>query len=426
MQLLNSSEKVFNMTTLVFDPFAPEHMRAPFATYARLRDEAPVHFQPWAQVPATSHAAAADPGGGFYVLSRFDDVFAAARDTETFSSAEGLSLDGGDRKALGLAPTIVMMDPPEHTAYRRLVSRGFTPRAVAPLEPEVRAFVRARLDVMAEELAATGETDLIAGLAGPLPSFVVAHYLGVPPEDRDRFDRWTAAIVAANAGGDVLADALEAVTDLYGYLTELLERRRREPGDDMISTLVQASLGDEEVSPEAVLGYAFVMVAGGNDTATGLLGGAAELLAAHPDQRRALRDDPSLIDGALEELLRLTSPVQGLSRAVTRDVEVRGTTIPAGSRVHLLYGAANRDPREFGADADALDIGRSIAKILTFTSGPHYCLGSHAARLQGRVALEELLERFGDYELDLDRAAYAPGAFVRRFETLPLTAPPAP
>ncbi|MEZ5134133.1 MAG: cytochrome P450 [Acidimicrobiales bacterium] len=386
MQLLNSSVKVFNMTTLVFDPFAPSTCvrrspptpacatRRPCTSSRGRRCRRRRTLQRLTRAAASTCSAASTTSSPPHA------------DTETFSSAEGLSLDGGDRRALGLAPTIVMMDPPEHTAYRRLVSRGFTPRAVAPLEPRC-AFVRARLDVMAEELAATGETDLIAGLAGPLPSFVVAHYLGVPPEDRDRFDRWTAAIVAANAGGDVLADALEAVTDLYGYFTELLERRRREPGDDMISTLVQASLGDEEGLAEAVLRYAFVMVAGGNDAATGLLGGAAELLAAHPDQRRALRDDPSLIDGALEELLRLTSPVQGLSRA-SRATSRCGTTIPAGSRVHLLYGAANRDPREFGADAGALDIGRSIAKILTFTSGPHYCLGSHAARLQGRVALE--------------------------------------
>ncbi|MCB1004813.1 MAG: cytochrome P450 [Acidimicrobiales bacterium] len=397
-------------------------MRAPFATYARLRDEAPVHFQPWAQVPATSHAAAADPGGGFYVLSRFDDVFAAARDTETFSSAEGLSLDGGDRKALGLAPTIVMMDPPEHTAYRRLVSRGFTPRAVAPLEPEVRAFVRARLDVMAEELAATGETDLIAGLAGPLPSFVVAHYLGVPPEDRDRFDRWTAAIVAANAGGDVLADALEAVTDLYGYFTELLERRRREPGDDMISTLVQASLGDEEVSPEAVLGYAFVMVAGGNDTATGLLGGAAELLAARRDQRALLIDAPERIGDAVDELLRLTSPVQGLARTTTRDVTIGDTTIPADRKVLLLYGSANRDPREFGDDADELRVERRPRQIMSFGYGAHHCLGAAAARLQARVALEELLRRCPRFTVDAAAGRFAGGNYVRRYESLPFQA----
>ena len=409
------------MSELVFDPFAVTPSASPSAMYARLRDEAPVHYQRFDRIRGGA-VVDDEAGPGFFVLSRFEDVFAAARDVETFSSARGLSLDGGDIKALGLAPTIVMMDPPDHTAYRRLVSRGFTPRAVAPLEPIVREFVRSRLDVMGEELRATGETDLIAGLAGPLPSFVVAHYLGVPAEDRDRFDRWTQAIVAANAGGDVLADALDAVTDLYGYFTDLLERRRREPGDDMISTLVHASLGDEDVRPEAVLGYAFVMVAGGNDTATGLLGGAAELLATHPDQRRALRDDPTLLEPALEELLRLTSPVQGLSRAVTRDVEVAGTTLPAGSRVHLLYAAANRDPREFGDDAEDLDVRRAISKILTFTSGPHYCLGANAARLQGRVALEELLARFGDFEVDLDGAAYAPGAFVRRFERLPFRA----
>lgn len=411
------------MPELVFDPFDAATIRSPHGLYARLRDEAPVHFQPFDRIRGGAGADADAAGDrGFYVLSRFADVFSAARDVETFSSAQGLSIDGGDRKALGLVPTIVMMDPPDHTAYRRLVSRGFTPRAVAPLEPMIRRFVRQRLDVLADRIAADGDADVIEVLAGPLPSFVVAHYLGVPEEDRARFDGWTSAIVSANAGGDVIGGAAEAVGDLYGYFTELLERRRREPGDDMISTLVRSTLGDEEVSAEAVLGYAFVMVAGGNDTATGLLGGAVELLATHPDQRRDLVAHPDLVPGALEELLRLTSPVQGLARAVTRDVDVGGTTLPAGSRVHLLYGSANRDPREFGPTAEQFDVWREIARIMTFTSGPHHCLGASAARLQGRVAVEELLARFDDIEVDLDRAEYAPGAFVRRFERLPMTA----
>ncbi len=408
------------MSELVFDPFDPATIRSPHGTYRRLRDEAPAHFQRFD--PIRDRSGGSDPDRGFFVLSRFADVFAAARDVETFSSARGLSLDGGDREALGLLPTIVMMDPPDHTAYRRLVSRGFTPRAVAPLEPEIRAFVRERLDVLADRLAAHGEADVIDVLAGPLPSFVVAHYLGVPEADLARFHGWTAAIVAANAGGDVVGGAAAAVSDLYGYFSELIERRRRDPGDDMISTLVHATIGDEEVSVEAMLGYAFVMVAGGNDTATGLLGGAVELLAAHPDQRRDLAADPDLVPGAVEELLRLTSPVQGLSRAVTRDVDIGGTTLPEGSRVHLLYGSANRDPREFGSTAEELDVRRSISRIMTFTSGPHHCLGASAARLQGRVAIEELLARFRDIEVDLDRAEYAPGAFVRRFERLPMRA----
>ena len=406
---------------LIYDPFDPAVVRAPWALYRRLRDEDPVHFVAYDALAGHDGVAERTGHTGIHVLSRFADVFAAARDTTTFSSNHGLSIDGGDVEALGLVPTIVMMDPPDHTAYRRLVSRGFTPRAVATLETEVRAFVVERIESLRQHIRDHGDADFIAGLASPLPSFVVAHYLGVPEADRARFDDWSTSIVAANATGDVLGGARRAVGELYGYFTELIERRRLEPGDDMVSQLVEASIGGEPVSVEAVLGYAFVMIAGGNDTVTGLLGGAAELLSAHPDQRRRLIDDPSGIAGAVEELLRLTAPVQGLSRFVTTDTEMRGVPLAAGSRVHLLYGSANRDEREFGPTAGDLDVGRRIDRLLTFSSGPHFCLGASAARLQGRVALEELLARIPDFQVDADAGRYAPGAFVRRFEFLPIS-----
>ena len=408
---------------LTYDPFDAATVRAPWETYRRLRDESPVHFVPFANLPNHEHVAARTGHDGVHVLSRFADVFAAARDTTTFSSSHGLSIDGGDIDALGLLPTIVMMDPPDHTAFRRLVSRGFTPRAVATIEADVRAFVVERIEAKRAQIEAVGEADFVTALASPLPSFVVAHYLGVPAEDRARFDDWSTAIVAANAAGDVLGGAQQAVAELYAYFTDLVERRRRDPGDDMVSELVQSSLAGEPLSVEAVLGYAFVMIAGGNDTVTGLVGGSAELLSAHPDQRRLLVEDPALIPGAVEELLRLTSPVQGLSRFVTADTVVHDVEIPAGSRVHLLYGSANRDEREFGPTAGALDVRRHVERLLTFSSGPHFCLGAAAARLQGRVALEELLARVPDFVVEPDRGRYAPGAFVRRFEHLPITRP---
>ena len=393
------------MTAIEFEPGDPATIRSPFETYRRLRDEDPVHR-------LSGHPDT-------FVLSRFDDVFAAARDTTTFSSASGLTLDGGDRKALGLAPTIVMMDPPQHTAFRRLVSRGFTPRHVTELEPAIRAFVADRLDRMSQRLDEDGIVDVIDALAKPLPSFVVAAYLGVPEEDRPRFDGWSHAIVSANAEGDVIGRAAAAVGELYRYFGELIERRRDEPADDLVSQLLAADVDGAELTVEEVLGFAFVMIAGGNDTTTGLIGGALELLSLWPDQRRRLVAEPGLLPGAVEEFLRLTSPVQGLGRLVTADVTMHGTTIRAGQRVHLLYGAANRDPREFGPDAEALDVGRDIRRILTFSSGPHFCLGASAARLQGRIALEELLARFPDFEVDVDAAEYAPGGFVRRFASLP-------
>ncbi len=388
-----------------FVPRSRETWRDPFGMYAALREHDPVH-----------HVGRGD----YWVLSRFADVLAAAQDTTRYSSAQGLTFTYDDMEQVGLreAAPMVMLDPPEHTAFRRLVSRGFTPRQVAVLEPEVRAFVVERL----ERLRAAGGGDVVQELFKPLPSMVVAHYLGVPVEDRHRFDVWTDAIVAANAAGNAL-DAGQAVADLMGYFAQLIERRRAEPGDDTISHLIAADGEDGGAVPLIrMLGFAFTMVAGGNDTTTGLLGGAAEQLSAHPEQRALLRDAPSLIADAVDELLRLTSPVQGLARTTTTDVAIGGTTIPAGRKVMLLYGAANRDPRQFGADADELNVRRKPRQILTFSFGAHFCLGAAAARLQGRVVLEELLARCPDFAVDAARGTFASGHFVRRYDTLPFSA----
>lgn len=387
-----------------FEPRSGASWRDPFAMYAALRDHDPVH-----------HVR----DGDYWVLSRHADVFRAARDTDVFSSAQGLTFLYGEIERLGIDANrpMVMMDPPEHTAFRRLVARGFTPRQVAEIEPQVRAFVRARLAQLREQ----GEGDVVATLFKPLPSMVVAHYLGVPPEDRDRFDRWTDAIVAANATGDPLA-AGQAVGELFTYFGALAEERRMRPGDDTVSQLVRADPDASPVDVAQVVGFAFTMVTGGNDTTTGLLGGAAQLLTERRDQRVRLLDDPSAIAGAIDELLRLTSPVQGLARTTTRDVEFDGVVIPAGRKVLLLYGSANRDPRAFGCDADELDVDRHPERIMTFGYGAHHCLGAAAARLQGRVALEELLATMPDFEVDADAGRFAPGHFVRRYESLPFVA----
>lgn len=390
--------------------------RDPFGMYEALRDHDPVHHV----------AGSSDGDDDYWVLTRFDDVWRAARDTTTFSSAQGLTTTYGERERIGLdeAAPMVMMDPPDHTAFRRLVARGFTPRHVDEIAPQIRAFVAERLDRL-DRATADGPADIVELLFKPLPSMVVAHYLGVPTADRDRFDRWTEAIVDANAAGSV-TDAADNLSELLDYFAALIERRRATPADDTISHLVRAGTNDEgpaetTVSLLAVLGFAFTMVAGGNDTTTGLLGGAAELLTAHPDQRQALVDDPSLIPGAVEEFLRLTAPVQGLARTTTTDVTLHGTTIPAGRKVLLCYGSANRDPREFGDTADHLDVRRRIPRMMTFGYGPHHCLGAAAARLQGRIAIEELLARFPRFEVDADAATFGHGNYVRRFATLPFT-----
>ncbi len=388
---------------LLYDPLDRATQEDPYPVYRRLRDEDPVH----------------QTARGFWVLSRFEDVFRAALDSATFSSAQGLTFGENEILTLGLKPTLVMMDRPQHTTFRRLISRGFTPRQVAELEPDLRAFVRTRVATLVE----SGEADFVAMLAGPLPTFVVATYLGVPESDREQFDAWSGAIVQANATGDTVRHAAEAVAGLYGYFTDLIEWRRQDPGEDMLSDLVVARVDGQPLPVDEILGYCFVMIAGGNDTTSGLLAGAVVALSERPDQRRMLLEDPSLLPGAVEELLRLTSPVQGLSRTVTRDVTLHGTTIGSGAKVHLLYGSANRDPREFGPTADELDVTRGFRRMLTFGNGPHHCIGAAAARLQARVALEELFRAVPEFTVDSSRGTLAPGPFVRRFETLPMTAP---
>jgi cytochrome P450 len=387
-------------TALAYEPLGRDSWRNPFALYRRLREEDPVHRSP----------------RGFWVLTRFSHVFDAVRDTDTFSSAQGLTFQN-EVEELNLTPTIVMMDPPDHTRYRRLVSRSFTPGHVSELEPRLRDYVADRIAALRE----AGRGDFITGIARPVPNWVVSHYLGVPEEDRHLFEDWTEAIVQANADGHNLA-AAPALSELYGYFGELVERRRRQPADDLISLLLNADESGAGIGIEGILGYAFVMIAGGNDTTTGLLGGAAELLTARRDQRQRLLDDPSLIPNAVEELLRLTSPVQGLCRVATRDVLVDGINIAAGDRVLLCYGAANRDHREFGPDAEDLDVGRKIRRLLTFGSGAHFCLGAAAARLQGKVVLEELLRTCPLFAVDSEAGAFADGAFTRRYESLPFMA----
>jgi cytochrome P450 len=389
-----------DISPLIYDPLDRATQQDPYPVYRRLREEDPVHRT----------------ARGFWVLSRFEDVFQVTLDTATFSSAQGLTFGENEILALGLKPTLVMMDRPQHTTFRRLISRRFTPRKVAELEPALRAFVQTRVAALAE----AEEADFVETLAGPLPTFVVATYLGVPESDRAQFDTWSDAIVQANATGNTVRDAAGAVAGLYGYFTELIEWRRQHPGDDMLSDLVGAEVDGQPLHLDEILGYCFVMIAGGNDTASGLLGGAAVALTEHPDQRRLLLDDLGLLPGAVEELLRLTSPVQGLSRTTTRDVELHGTPIPAATKVHLLYGSANRDPREFGPTADDLDVTRQFRRMLTFGNGPHRCIGAAVARLQARVALEELFRVMPEFAVDVARGRFAPGPFVRRYESLPM------
>ncbi|VEG39343.1 cytochrome P450 [Mycolicibacterium flavescens] len=385
----------------------------PWPMYQSLRDHDPVH-----------HVVPSDrPDHDYYVMSRHADIWAGARDHETFSSAQGLTVNYGELELIGLAdnPPMVMQDPPVHTEFRKLVSRGFTPRQVEAVEPKVRDYVVERI----ERIRSNGGGDIVAELFKPLPSMVVAHYLGVPEADRDKFDGWTEAIVAANTADGGIGGALETLGDKLGemmaYFTDLIERRRVQPEDDTVSHLVAAGVGaDGDIAGVlSILAFTFTMVTGGNDTTTGMLGGSVQLLHQRPDQRRLLVENPDLIPDSVDEFLRMTSPVQGLARTVTRDVTVADTTIPEGRRVLFLYASANRDERQFGENASELDVTRRPRNILTFSHGAHHCLGAAAARMQSRVALTELLTRIPDFEVDESGIVWAGGSYVRR----PLSVP---
>ncbi|GAA5047818.1 cytochrome P450 [Nocardia callitridis] len=377
--------------------------------YAALREHDPVHHV----------VRAGKPGRDYWVLARHEHVYAAARDSATYSSSDGLTVEYGELEQIGLTdnPPLVMQDPPQHTDFRKLVARGFTPRQVEQVEPVVRGFVRERLDRLGEQ----GGGDIVKDLFKPLPSMVVAHYLGVPEQDRDRFDGWTDDVVAGSIDA-TNTRAQASSMQMMGYFAELIKRRRSDPGDDTVSLLVQAGMAADDVDVRGlvqILAYTWTMVAGGNDTTTGLLGGAVQLLQQHPDQRAALAADASRIPTAIEEFARLTAPVQGLARTTTHDVELNGKTVPRGRKVLLLFGSANRDEAAFGADAADLNIDRNPQRILTFGHGPHHCLGAAAARMQARVAMEELLDRFPEYVVDIDAVEYATGPYVRRPITVP-------
>ncbi|GAA5153103.1 cytochrome P450 [Pseudonocardia eucalypti] len=389
---------------MTYDPFDPEFQRDPYPVYRAMRDHDPAHRH-------------TDPP--FWALTRFDDVWQAVRDHETFSSARGLTFYPDEIGTLGLAPTIVMLDPPRHGQLRALISKGLTARRVADLEGLIRRFARHRLDQMARKAADCEPVDLHRDFSSPLPTFVLAHLLGVPEAERARFDPWVAALVGLQDNGFRFAEgaAVDAVAEMFGYFSDVIAARRREPEDDLISALT----GVDGLSDWDILGFCFVMVAGGNDTTGNLVSHGVQLLDGDHAQREVLCARPELIPGALIEFLRLESSVQALARTTTRPVTLHGERIPAGEKVLMVYGAANRDEREFGPTADRLDVTREIRRQLAFSSGPHFCVGSHLARLQARVAFEELLAAQPEIGVDAARGARLPSPFTRGWRTLPAT-----
>lgn len=377
-----------------FDPLIQTTSDDPHPVYAWLRDEDPVHF-----------CAKRD----MFVLSRHADVLAAVRDPETFASGEGIVPSGFKPDE----PTLIVMDPPAHTAMRKHVMRAFTPRRMEGMIPRVRQIARELLDAWPEG----GEVDAFERFTDPLPIAVMAELLGVDASDRPLFKRCGDAIVySSGADPETIRGAQR---ELEAYLEDVFERRRRAPGGDLISLLLSPSDEGTALSHRELLGLCFTLLVAGTETTTSALGNALWLLDRHPEIQRRLVEDPSRIPAAVEEILRYESPVQGLSRVVRRDVELHGRRIPKGARVHLLWASANRDPRAF-PEPDRFDPERTPNNHLAFGFGIHFCLGASLARTELRVGLEELLARAPGFRLDTRGLRRLPSDTNRGFGRLPL------
>ena len=317
---------------------------------------------------------------------------------------------------------LIFEDPPTHTIHRRLLSRAFTARRVNELEGKIREFCARSLD----PLVGTGDFDLIAELGAQMPMRTIGLLLGIPEGDQEAIRDHVDSTLRTKAGEPM------QVTSGSDFVTgemfeEYIDWRAEHPSDDIMTELLQAEFEDEtgtvrRLTRNEVLTYVNVVAGAGNETTTRLIGWAGTVLAAHPDQRRELVADRALIPGAIEELLRYESPAPHVGRYMTQDMEHYGVTVPAGSAMLFLIGAANRDDRRF-PDGDRFDIHRQDGGHLTFSYGIHFCLGAALARLEGRVALEELLARFPEWDVDLDNARLSPTSTVRGWETLPVRIP---
>ncbi len=361
-----------------YDPFDDHIQQDPYPTYGWLRDEAPLYRNDRLD---------------FWTLSRFDDVVAAAHDPARFSSVDAVLL--GERSE-AMPPMMITMDPPHHDELRRIVSRSFTPRAIVQLEARVRSIAAELLDDLGEQ---SSPVEMVDAFTVPLPVMVIADLLGVAREDRAQFKEWSDIVVAMDPADQTSMEAsMAAGFELAGYFEQIAAARREAPQDDLVTLLVRAQDAGR-LSYEEVLGFCLLLLIAGNETTTNLIGNGLIVLAAHPGQRAEIAADRSLIPRAIEEVLRYDSPVQGLTRKTTTEVELHGETLPVGAQVMLLWASANRDDREYERPDD-FDIHRDISRTVAFGHGIHYCLGAALARLEARVAFEELLDRFPEWSID--------------------------
>ncbi|RAY12768.1 cytochrome P450 [Actinomadura craniellae] len=355
----------------------------------------------------------------FYAVSRHADIERGLPDWQTFSSARGgiLEIIKAD---IELPPgTLIFEDPPIHDIHRRLLARVFTPRRISALEPRVREFCTRTLD----PLVGTDRFDLVAAVGAEMPMRVIGMLLGIPEADQAALRDSADESLRTEDGGQMdLRDGAILSNEMFG---EYIDWRRKNPSDDLMTELLNAEFEDENgvtrtLTRDEVLTYVTVVAGAGNETTGRLIGWIGSVLAQYPEQRQELVDDPSLIPNAIEEILRLEPPGPSIARYVTKDVEFYGQTVPKGSALLFIVAAANRDERRY-ADPDRFDIHRKLNQQLTFGLGVHYCLGAALARLEGRVAMEEILRRFPRWDVDWDNTKLAQTSTVRGWETLPIT-----
>jgi cytochrome P450 len=387
------------------NPFSHEFHEDPYPTYRRLRDEAPCYHNPELD---------------FYALTRYGDVVDASQQPTLFSSAEGTVLERLDTQAL--LPMMIFMDPPEHDVNRRLVSRAFTPRSVAELEPFVRSTARGYLEPLREK----GGGDFVEEFSALLPMDVIMELLGVPPADRNQLRRhMDASLERIEEPPYIGNEAIEAMIAMQEYWQQLLEEKRRRPDDSLMSSLCQVEVTDggetSRLSDREVLGFCSLIGAAGTETLTKLLANAAVLFHRWPAQWQKLRADPSLAAGAVEETLRYWAPSQYQGRVVTADVERHGVVMAKGARVLLVTGSANRDEREYEG-ADEFDIERPAHLATGFGHGLHFCLGAALARLEGRVGLQEFAALFPRYEVDEANTRRVHMSNVHGYASVPVAA----
>ncbi len=391
------------MSDVEYDPYTAINDPDPWPTYRRLREEAPLYYN--------EHY-------DFFAVSRYEDCEQGLVDAKRYISGRGGVLEL-IKSGVELPPgTLIFEDPPAHTVHRGLLSRVFTPRRVSALEPQIREYCARSLD----PLVGSDEFDLIAELGSQMPMRVIGMLFGIPESDQATVREHIDATLRIEAGKP--RDIDEAPTFGSEMYADYIDWRIEHPSDDLMTELLHTEFEDETgttrtLTRDEALLYTTVVAGAGNETTTRLIGWAGKILAEHPDQRRELVDDRTLIPNAIEELLRYEAPGPQIGRYVPEDVEIHGQTVPSGSAMLFLVAAANRDDRRY-EDPDRFDIHRQVGQHLAFGYGIHFCLGASLARLEGRIALDELLDRFPEWDVDLERARIAPTSTVRGYETLPI------